>query len=154
MGWHSKFYIEADNTGAPLQALSATDSQSMGDRFRTWPYCGHFQHCSKSNWGLLEAINVFPIMAPSAIYSVLEFQSWCVSVTLCRMNLVNMMVMMQMQTPVACGLTWILKMRKRVLEPTPPPKINTYECLPITNTLLLWSVPHGVGVYRPTEWHF
>ena len=35
-----------------------------------------------------------------------------------------------------------------------PPKTNSYKRLPITNTLLPWSVPHGVGVYGPMEWRF
>ena len=34
------------------------------------------------------------------------------------------------------------------------PKTNTYEPLPIANTLLPWIVPHGAGVLGPTEWQF
>ena len=33
-------------------------------------------------------------------------------------------------------------------------KTNTYERLPIANTLRPWTVPSGVGVLGPTEWCF
>ena len=35
-----------------------------------------------------------------------------------------------------------------------PSKTNTYKRLPITNTLLPWTVPGGVGVSGPTKWRF
>ena len=31
---------------------------------------------------------------------------------------------------------------------------NTYKRLPIVNSLLPWTFPHGVGVSRPTKWWF
>ena len=56
--------------------------------------------------------------------------------------------------PTMLKTSWALASKVEGAKTNTPPTTNTYKHLPITNTLLPWSVPHGVGVYGPTKWRF
>ena len=54
------------------------------------------------------------------------------------------------------GEGWVISIASKVegFETNTPPKTNTYKSLPIANTLLSWTVLHGVRVLGPMGWHF